>query len=251
MSTLILTTCMGRLDHLRQTFPTWQVRTPCDVAVVDHVCPDECGKELRMEHPIDGPVGRRLTVLRYPPELVETRSGQPIFNKCKALNYGLEWARMQDRYDSVLLLDADTRLHRGFWEEWGPCAGGDQFDYIVPKLETRSLTGVLLVRLQHLKAIGGFDEGMAGWGCEDLDVRLRLFLCARLTAQGHFAQGLLSAIDHDDELRTRHYASRDTQATNYHNKARMLENLRACRGWSYEDALRELRAPEVIALLVT
>lgn len=255
MTTVIVTTCMGRLRHLRRTLPTWVEHTPLSIGIVDFCCPDRTGDRVS-EYVYRYDLGSRVHVLWFPPGLAERSRGRPVFSKPKALNYALGIARTRpdllghDHVDSVLLLDADTLLEDGFWKRWEPYSHGSGFGYVLPRLSSRCLTGVLLAPLEALIAAGGLDERMQGWGSEDLDLRLRLFLCQGLTAHA-LEPTELSAIEHDDWLRSRHYQEQNLQVSNDINRHRLLENLRECMGWSYEDALRELQRPEVTALLIT
>ncbi len=47
----IVTTCKGRLHHLKQTLPTWLQQDGVDVTVVDYSCPDRTGDWVHRYYP--------------------------------------------------------------------------------------------------------------------------------------------------------------------------------------------------------
>lgn len=245
MTVAIVTTCMGRLEHLRRTLPSWVEHTPLPIYVVDYCCPDRTGDQVA-EYAWWHGLEDRIFPIWFPPGSADRQRGRPLFNKCRAYNHAFGLT-----VENVLLLDADTLLYDGFWEHWQQFVRDDAFAFVAPHVSTRCLTGVLLAPLPVICRCGGFDEGMLGWGNEDLDLRLRLNVCQGLTSISVPPLGLLEPIDHDDSLRTKHYGTQDMKQSNWHNKVRMLENLRACRGWTYEQALVELKRPEIVKLLVT
>ena len=52
MSTIaFVTTCKGRLHHIRQTLPRFLAEKPDEVIVVDYGCPDMAGDWVEENHP--------------------------------------------------------------------------------------------------------------------------------------------------------------------------------------------------------
>lgn len=224
----VLTTCMGRLDHLQRSLPTWVRHTPWEVIVVDYCDPDRSGQWADAYERGEG----RVRGVRFPPDHAPWY-GRPIFNKPLALNFGLSFVETE----WALMLDADTVLQPQFGSLWqSPPVG---FRAITSTVENRSLIGVLQVRKRSMLAIGGYDPAMRGWGGEDLDVRLRLALCAGLEYELVDPVGL-DPIEHDDVLRARHYEEQDIFLTEERNRRRMLENLLACRGESVDQVSEKL-----------
>ncbi len=211
MTDIIITTCKGRLEHLKQALPTWLAHTSCQIIVVDYGCPDRTAQWAF------GLNDERVFVIQ-PAAALEPGA---TFSKARAINAALSLVLPEKK---IVLLDADTLVPTGVFAEVAGALNPGRFLVAEPSIATRDLTGVLVARAGDLQAIGGFDEGMSGWGAEDLDVRMRLLLHARLTPEW-FPAGMLEWIDHDDELRTRHYAEKDKELSNRVNTARIFQKM--------------------------
>jgi glycosyltransferase involved in cell wall biosynthesis len=181
-----ITTCMGRLAHLRQTLPTWLVQPDSEVVVVDWSCPQGAGDWVEAAHPA-------ARVVRVP--------GEAHFHLTRARNAGAaaatgEW---------LCFIDADVRMDPRFGAEvfpglgeparWGADGG--------PK----EISGTVLCPRAPFEAIGGYDEAIQDWGSEDVDLYRRL---AWLGIPGRSFPGrLLAPIEHGDELRVEHAVLKD------------------------------------------
>jgi hypothetical protein len=210
--TTIITTCMGRLEHLKRSLPTWLEHTDAKILVVDYSCPDKTADWVRSLG------NERVTCIEVAAD--QSLYSRPIFNKARALNVALP--RVTD--DITILLDADTLIDGRELEKTASTLPVNKMAFVAPLPEHRDLTGVLVVHTMHLRQIRGFDEGMVGWGAEDLDVRLRLYLelgLAPLILSSPL-RAMLSSIEHTDELRVAHYTQKDLARSNDDNVRRML-----------------------------
>ncbi len=182
-----ITTCMGRLEHLQQSLPTWLVQPDCEVVVVDYSCPQRSGDWVENTHP-------GVKVVRV--------EGQPYFNVSKARNAGARVA--SGRW--FCMVDADVLLAPGFATEAKLLLDAGCF-LRVEQGAPNDLMGMVMISRGAFNAVGGYDEVMEGWGAEDLDMYLRLHhIGQRQTA---LPARLLTAIPHGDALRTQNAAIRD------------------------------------------
>src|SRR5665213_3378936 len=85
----LVTTCKGRLEHLRFTLPYMLALGDCEVIVVDYDCPDHAGDWVRATHP-----GVRVVQV----------ADQPLFNLAHARNLGIDAARAP----WLMIVDADV-----------------------------------------------------------------------------------------------------------------------------------------------
>jgi hypothetical protein len=178
--------------------------------VVDYGCPDKAGRwvtELRSP---------RARAILMTPEL--TRYTHPHFNKPRALNAAASSVAKRTPGARLLLLDADTRVLRPL-----PGTTGCMMQIADPA-DGDDLLGVLGVELSDFLAVGGASPCLEGYGMEDLDLRLRLYL-RRGLAWERFPAGSFSAIPHSDELRTAHYVEKNKFVTGERNLRGMLERL--------------------------
>lgn len=199
----ILTTCMGRVDFLKQALPTWLALTNFPVFIVAY----ECAETERFVYEL----GESRVWLRCMDAADHDAYGRPLFNKCRALNEGLRM--LSDAHlERVLLLDADTLLKRPI----ELISNHRTFQIVLPKDSTRDLTGVLSADVHMLQSAGGANEQMSGYGGEDLDLRVRLYLRGA-DSVSWFPSGTFEAIPHNNELRSRHYAEKDLMKSAAHN----------------------------------
>ena len=85
-----VTTCRGRLRHLRETLPTFVRQPDAAVVVVDYSCPEACGDWVEANFP-------HVEVVRSP--------DSPRFELSRARNLGA--ARVRSPW--ICFIDADTR----------------------------------------------------------------------------------------------------------------------------------------------
>lgn len=183
----LVTTCKGRLDHLRRTLPQMAALAPlAEVVMVDFDCPDRAGAWARAALPA-------VTV-------VEARE-RPHFSAAAARNLGAAAARAP----WLVFLDADVIVHENLARTIAARVSPGQF--LLPDPRPQPLWGALVVAAEAFAKVSGYDEAFQGWGAEDDDLVDRL-LRAGLTAGAFPADGL-GVIAHDDALRTAHHAERD------------------------------------------
>lgn len=182
----VITTCKGRLEHLKLTLPALMALEGCEVVVVDYDCPDGAGEWVRQSHP-------RATVVR-----IEDR---PLFNLARARNLGAAAATAP----WLFFVDADVIVSRDFAPVLRSMLrpGG----YLAPNPRPDDLWGAILVAREDFQAIGGYDEAFEGWGSEDVDIAARLDFAGRVART--FPGELLSTVAHDDALRGRFHAIAD------------------------------------------
>ena len=191
---------MGRLAHLKESLPTFP--KPC--CVVDYSCPDLSG---------DWAETQGAEVLRI--------TGEQHFHKTQALNLGARRA-IEMGADRLCFLDADTLVRPDF-EQYA----NQPFSWIAHP-GNPALIGILVTSTESFIKAGGYDEGYVGWGCEDLDLRLRLHLAGSVFRA--LPEGALASIPHGDDLRTQHYAIKNHWVSRAVNAIRMEKQIRALTG---------------------
>lgn len=181
-----ITTCKGRLSHLKETLPCIAKQPNVNCIVVDYGCPERCGDWVEAQFP-------NVKVVRSGP--VEG------FNTSRARNLGATVAQTS----WLGFFDADILLDSTFTAK------------VVPKLEagrfyrghpvTQQTWGSLICLRSDFEAIGGYDEAYTGWGGEDDDLIRFLSILGR--KQTGFPAALLNEIPHTDALRTRFFDIQD------------------------------------------
>lgn len=232
MRVAVITTCKGRLAHLKR-MSTWlmgdprvgRVSAPADGptsppaerhgddwgwVLVDFACPDKSGAWVKREW------GDRAEVVA-----VEVPEALP-FNKPLALNSGaMRAVELGAQY--LCFVDADTLVEPGFFDEVESALSLDSFLIMPPSQEKRDLTGFLCVHYRHFMKVGGYSVGFSGWGAEDLELRLKLYLKGGLRFTE--IRDLASSIQHSDEMRTAHYEVKNKHQSHEGNLNRLCEGV--------------------------
>lgn len=211
-----ISTCKGRLSHIQTTVPLFLNNTPEYVKylLVDYDCPEKSGDWLHNKFYSTN----RVEVI-YMRSQCHTDVTRGIFHKPIALNAGIRYAVNVMRADYIILVDADTIIKKGFFEEISPLLSKDKF--IISKSDKEAdLTGFIIFHKDMYFKSGGFEPSFMGWGAEDLEFRLRLF------AKHHYlfdviSDNHLSVIHHDNELRTKYYTDKDIEFSNRRNFRRL------------------------------
>lgn len=205
----IITTCKGRLHHLRHSLPAMlgQVCScPHEVVVVDYGCPDGTFDWCKT-------IGnQRLQAIRVAGDTGE-------FNRSHSRNIGAVVA--QGRI--LAFVDADMRLHPRWLEAaTHPIRGGQVGLTTVNSLRGDGWDrgGTCAVSVELFVRVRGYDEGACGWGAEDADFYQR---CSASGTVGQYPANLLRPIKHGHGERVRFHAQKDLGASCRENQRRMAE----------------------------
>ena len=181
-----ITTCKGRLAHLKQTLPRIVNQPDVSCVVVDYACPD----------------GTADWVLANFPQVVVVRvTREPGFHLARARNLGAQAANAP----WLAFFDADILWSQDFAKTMIPRLQAGHFYRAEPV--TSQTWGSIICHRQDFDAIGGYDEAFHGWGGEDDDLRRRLTALGCVPAG--FPASLVDEIAHDDETRFRFHQVKD------------------------------------------
>ena len=193
----IVTTCMGRLDHLKQTLPRLLEQPDAEVIVVDYSCPQGTAAYVT-EH--------------FPAAKVIKVEGQEAFSNWRARNAGATVATGQ----LLVFSDADTLLKPNAlqWiaDNLEPRTFG-HFDRVATsrfntsklRLGYNQLRGFHVLPLGLFRRFGGYDEVLEGYAAgadTDLESRMVLFGFKRLLLDPEIVE---EVIEHDNEERVRNH----------------------------------------------
>ena len=185
-SICFITTCKGRLEHLKQTLPLLDELANTRCVVVDYGCPQGSGKWVQEN---------------FPDVQVEFVTDDAEFCLSRARNIGAAAASTP----WLCFIDADIRIRPEFalWLQQARKANG------VYRAEPAELSiwGTMICRAEAFFAVGGYDEVIRGWGGEDDDLYLRMRAAGNVDIG--FPAELLAPIPHNDELRTKFYPVKD------------------------------------------
>ena len=187
-----VTTCKDRLAHLQQTLPRLLAEPFHEVVLVDFDCPSHAGDWVQATFP-------SVKVVR----VTET----PIFHLARARNLG---AAAASGSEWLFFMDVDTEIEPGFLGEMAERLGPGGFYRALPL--AFELCGTIFVTRADYERVGGYDEAIQGWGSEDEDIVEQLEAIGR--ERRSYDARWVSAISHDDELRTRHHRIKDRGANN-------------------------------------
>lgn len=183
-----ITTCKGRLHHIKETLPLIAALSPAEIIVVDYDCPDKTGDWIEANMP-------GIKVLR-----VEDDAG---FCLPRARNLGAAMTSAP----WLCFIDADIKV-RGDWLSWmqeNLVSGHFYRAAMTEGKRQEDSYGTVICPRSAFEAIGGYDETFRGWGGEDDDLYVRLPLLAGLSEAG-YPLHFVSPIAHDDSERTLFFA---------------------------------------------
>ncbi|WP_395021627.1 glycosyltransferase family 2 protein [Dongia sp.] len=186
----IVTTCKGRLHHLKDSLPRFLKQRDTEVIVVDYDCPDGTGDYVRRVHP---------------EAKVVSVADAPVFNISHARNLGAaaatgEW---------LAFLDADVMVAPNMFQRIAamlsaPGNKAQQRKYFRFQSGMLSLFGSCLVRQEDFRAVQGYDAVIQGYGGEDNDLYARLE--RNKVARGRLDAKLVEAcLDHGQEERVQFF----------------------------------------------
>lgn len=191
------TTCMGRLDHLKQTLPELVKQPECQVVVVDYNCPDGTKHWVR-EHFDPAKVS-----------VVEV-TGRDRFDRSEAKNMGI----LGSSTEWVCLIDADILLSPDFVKQIQPLLRAGHSLRSSSILEGTG--GTFIAEKKALLDVGMHDPTFRGWGEEDDDLLDALHF-AGIRADV-YPDRLVDHIDHDDERRVAFHEYNDRRISHMINR---------------------------------
>jgi glycosyltransferase involved in cell wall biosynthesis len=180
----IITTCKGRLHHLKESLPRFLQQRDTEVIVVDYDCPDRTADYVHRE---------------YPEAKVVAITDAPVFNISHARNLGAATAVG----DWLVFLDADVMAAPNMLERVVAIiqAGRRYYRFRSGNL---ALFGNCVVRRSHFREVQGYDAVIQGYGGEDNEFYERLE--RNRVVRDHLEEGLIeSSFDHSPEDRVRFY----------------------------------------------
>ncbi len=191
------TTCMGRLDHLRQTLPRWIDLPDCRVVVVDYSCPDRAGEWVRSN---------------FDPAQVSVVdvTGRTRFDRSEAKNTGILAATTP----WVCLIDADITPAPDFLDQIRPLMRAGRVLRSSSILEGTG--GTFVARREDLVRVEMHDLVYQGWGEEDDDLLDALQFAG--LALDVYSNKLIDHIDHEDSLRTQYHDHADRRRSHMVNR---------------------------------
>src|SRR5262245_31205229 len=184
----IVTTCKGRLEHLKQTLPQFAKQSQTQVIVVDYSCPQRTGDWVRKNFP-------EVSVVKV--------TGAEYFLANHARNSGAAQAEAPH----LIFLDADTLIADDFVSRVEQSLAQDVFlRFRFP--QGNDLNGACVVSATAFRAVGGYDEVIEGYGGEEQELYWRL---RRQGLRIHYlsAEGLCRPIAHDDQSRIAFHREKD------------------------------------------
>ena len=178
-----VTTCKGRLDHLRQTLPRVAAQPGVSIVVVDYDCPQQSGRWVKENFP-------EARVVRV--------ENAPGFSVAIARNAGGHAAVTP----WLAFFDADILIGDGFFDAVSRSLVPD--NYYRPAPITWQTWGSVICQREAFLKVGGYDTVYEGWGGEDDDYYALLEFAG---IRGSSVDGSgLSEIPHPDEMRTRFHS---------------------------------------------
>ena len=198
MKISIITTCKGRLHHLRQVIPSWIQFDPYEIIVVDVKSPD----------------GLSDWLLNFYPQIKRQFLDNNGFNVAEARNLGATVATG----DYLLFVDADVHLSMGLNEWFHECFYSHEYAVRFRENAHDGIheQGTVLVSKKNFLRVEGYDEVFSGYGGEDHDFFEKLERAG--CSKAEFPKALLWSIEHSDEERTKFYRIKCKQTQSIINR---------------------------------
>lgn len=182
----IITTCRGRLEHLKQRLPTFVAQPDAEVIVVDYDCPEKAGDWVEAHFP-------QVKVVR--------EKNRPRFELSRARNAGASVASAP----WLCFIDADVCSMPNFTARLRDLLKPGHYYQASPR--TIETWGTAISARADFERLGGYDEVLQGWGKDDDDYYARLDLEGM--AHATFPGDLIRALQHDDNARVENYELKD------------------------------------------
>jgi len=189
MSISLVTTCKGRLEHLKTTINSWIDFGPDEIIVVDAQCPDGTKDWLAANHP----------------EVQCVSLETPSFRVAQSRNAGAESATS----DYIFFVDADIVLSKELkkWIEENLKLGSYYSRKRNNAYDGIHEQGTVLCHKSDFKKIEGYDTTFSGYGGEDHDFYFKL---QRIGAQQvDVPREYINSLSHSDEMRTEFYEEKN------------------------------------------
>jgi hypothetical protein len=211
----VITTCKGRMHHLKETLPTWlaQEGDNYEIIVVDYGDPD---KSADYAEELKDP---RVRAVRHEAE---------GFNLSHARNIGALAA--SEKSDTLMFVDADVLMTSHFFLNYHKIkvlcdnAFVSGWNNGLCNLGAGTSGSCMIWKKDFLMA-KGYNEKANGWGSEDV------VFCERLVQMGLQQLGFqngLSAIAHDDWERTKFYNEKNIHRSNDQNAVVLRSEFLSC-----------------------
>lgn len=185
-----ITTCKGRLHHVRQTLPLLVNVPQAEVIFVDYGCPDQSGAWVQKNHP-------SVQVVFV--------NDDPGFCLPRARNAGAQKASNP----WLFFVDADIVVKPALaaWLLGDLSASKIYKSSSVNGVRDPQTWGSFLCHHNVFKQVGGYDEVFRGWGGEDEDIYRRIQGWGVSSAE--YPGEAVASIPHDDHERTKFQVNKD------------------------------------------
>ena len=183
MTTLcIVTYCMGRLAHLKQSLGAMAAQRGCSCVLVDWSCPERCGDWAEVSYP-------QVKVVRVP--------GKTHYSAAGARNTA---ARAADA-PWICFMDADVVPDPRFAGEVIPRLVTGHSVHALPQVT--GTIGTYILARETFGRTPGYDEVLRFYGDEDYD----MIDCLRYLGvpRASFPAALLRPIDHSNDMRVQNF----------------------------------------------
>jgi glycosyltransferase involved in cell wall biosynthesis len=207
-----VTTCKGRLHHIKQTLPTLVALKPAEIIVVDYSCPDGTADWVEANYP-------EVRVVRV--------NDDPGFCLPRARNMGAAHSSAP----WLCFIDADILVEREWlgWMEKHLKPSRFYRPSLLNGAQLQEVAGTFLCTREAFETCKGYDEAFRGWGGEDIDLYTRLPLEAGAQLD-YYPNEFVKPISHADDERTTFHAIKNIRIQSLINgcyvkvKRHLLEN---------------------------